>query len=212
MLINGVHSSPLEPEVLWNWIAFLDLYVAHKQPNTGRLAPFASTIYEQILGVERADAAPPARSLRGAPTVRPARSASSSRAARARPDGERRGLVDAGPPGAALRARLREVAAAGRAPDRMVLRSRRNAHLESTANGRLRYATIPIPRRVRCRRSWAGTVGVLGSDAGLRLASARSGTARRVRDRRRSSETRTIVGEARRSASSARAPPTPISR
>jgi predicted acyl esterase len=50
MLINGVHSSPLEPEGLWNWIAFLDLYVGHKQPNVDRLAPFASTIYDQILG------------------------------------------------------------------------------------------------------------------------------------------------------------------
>ena len=50
MAINGVHSSPLEPEGLWQWIAFLDLYVAGKQPNQTRLAPYAQAIYEQILG------------------------------------------------------------------------------------------------------------------------------------------------------------------
>jgi predicted acyl esterase len=50
MLMNGVHSSPIEPESLWNWIAFLDLYVGTRKPDIDRLAPFASTIYEQILG------------------------------------------------------------------------------------------------------------------------------------------------------------------
>src|SRR5262245_9948368 len=25
--LNGVHSSPLDPDILWNWLAFLDLYV-----------------------------------------------------------------------------------------------------------------------------------------------------------------------------------------
>lgn len=50
MLTNGVHSSPLEPEGLWNWIAFLDIYVWNRKPNIDRLAPFASLIYEQILG------------------------------------------------------------------------------------------------------------------------------------------------------------------
>ncbi|MEB2286164.1 MAG: hypothetical protein B6D46_00220 [Polyangiaceae bacterium UTPRO1] len=50
MVGNGVHSSPLEPEGLWNWIAFLDLYVGKKQPKIDRLAPFASAVYELILG------------------------------------------------------------------------------------------------------------------------------------------------------------------
>ncbi len=50
MLTNGVHSSPLEPEGLWDWIAFLDIYVAQRQPNQDRLAPFAAAVYEQILG------------------------------------------------------------------------------------------------------------------------------------------------------------------
>ncbi len=51
MLMNGVHSSPLEPEGLWNWIAFLDIYVAKQRPNMDRLAPFAGAVYEEILGV-----------------------------------------------------------------------------------------------------------------------------------------------------------------
>ena len=48
--LNGVHSSPLEPVGLWSWIAFLDLYVGGRAPDTDRLAPFADTIYDQILG------------------------------------------------------------------------------------------------------------------------------------------------------------------
>jgi uncharacterized protein len=49
-LINGVHASPMEPAILWNWIAFLDLYVAHQLPDPGRVAPFAGVVYSQILG------------------------------------------------------------------------------------------------------------------------------------------------------------------
>ena len=29
---NGVHSSTLDPEIMWNWMAFLDLYVAGRVP------------------------------------------------------------------------------------------------------------------------------------------------------------------------------------
>ena len=47
---NGVHTSSLDPDVLYNWIAFLDLYVAHQVPNPGRVAPIAPIIYPQILG------------------------------------------------------------------------------------------------------------------------------------------------------------------
>ncbi len=50
LLTNGVHSSPLEPEGLWSWIAFLDLYVWHRKPDIDRLAPFISVVYDQILG------------------------------------------------------------------------------------------------------------------------------------------------------------------
>jgi hypothetical protein len=50
MLTNGVHSSPMEPEGLWNWVAFLDIYVWGRIPDIDRLAPFADLIYEQILG------------------------------------------------------------------------------------------------------------------------------------------------------------------
>jgi predicted acyl esterase len=46
---NGVHSSSLEPENLFTWIAFLDLYVAEQLPDPGRVAPFAPIVYSQIL-------------------------------------------------------------------------------------------------------------------------------------------------------------------
>jgi len=48
--LNGVHSSPLEPEVLWNWIAFLDIYVAGQIPDPGRAAPFVPLLAIEILG------------------------------------------------------------------------------------------------------------------------------------------------------------------
>jgi predicted acyl esterase len=46
---NGVHASSLEPENLFNWIAFLDLYVAGQVPDPSRIAPLAEFIYSQIL-------------------------------------------------------------------------------------------------------------------------------------------------------------------
>lgn len=49
-LLNGVHSSALEPEVMYEWIAFLDLYVAGALPDPGRAAPFAAIIAAEILG------------------------------------------------------------------------------------------------------------------------------------------------------------------
>ena len=61
---NGVHTSSLDPDVLWNWIAFLDLYVAHQVPDPGRVAPIAPIIYPQILGRGHADAAAAGRPLR----------------------------------------------------------------------------------------------------------------------------------------------------
>lgn len=50
LMTNGVHSSPMEPEGLWTWVAFLDLYVGSRVPDMDRLAPFAGDIYAQILG------------------------------------------------------------------------------------------------------------------------------------------------------------------
>src|SRR5262249_5840728 len=49
-LLNGVHSSPLEPDIIWNWLAFLDLYVAHRVPDPSFLATIAPIIYPTILG------------------------------------------------------------------------------------------------------------------------------------------------------------------
>ena len=49
-LTNGVHTSSLDPRTLWNWLAFLDLYVGEHVPNPGRIAPIAPLIYQMILG------------------------------------------------------------------------------------------------------------------------------------------------------------------
>jgi len=47
---NGVHTSSLDPVNLWNWVAFLDIYVAHQLPDPGRVGVFAPIIYPMILG------------------------------------------------------------------------------------------------------------------------------------------------------------------
>lgn len=49
-MLNGVHSSALEPSILYEWIAFLDLYVAGTIPDPSRAAPFAPIIAAEILG------------------------------------------------------------------------------------------------------------------------------------------------------------------
>jgi uncharacterized protein len=47
---NGVHTSPFDPEVLWDWIAFLDIYVAGRVPDPSRMSAFASVLTQEILG------------------------------------------------------------------------------------------------------------------------------------------------------------------
>jgi len=47
---NGVHSSTLDPEILWNWFAFLELYVAGRVPDPTFLGVISPIIYSQILG------------------------------------------------------------------------------------------------------------------------------------------------------------------
>jgi predicted acyl esterase len=47
---NGVHSSSLDPEVLWRWLAFIDLYVAHRVPDPAVLTVIAPVVYDMILG------------------------------------------------------------------------------------------------------------------------------------------------------------------
>jgi hypothetical protein len=49
-LTNGVHTSALDPVSLWNWLAFLDLYVDERVPDPGRIAGIAPIIYAMILG------------------------------------------------------------------------------------------------------------------------------------------------------------------
>jgi hypothetical protein len=48
-LTNGVHSSTLDPQILWNWIAFLQIYVDNRVPDPSLLAGIAPIIYSTIL-------------------------------------------------------------------------------------------------------------------------------------------------------------------
>jgi predicted acyl esterase len=47
---NGVHTSPFDLEVLWDWVAFLDIYVAGRVPDASRFSGFAGIVTETILG------------------------------------------------------------------------------------------------------------------------------------------------------------------
>jgi len=49
---NGVHTSPFDPEVLWDWIAFLDIYVAGRVPDPSRMTPFVPILTQEILGAD----------------------------------------------------------------------------------------------------------------------------------------------------------------
>ncbi len=50
---NGVHADGFAPEVLVEWKAFLDIYVAHQKPSTGGLmGVLAPQLTKQIYGVE----------------------------------------------------------------------------------------------------------------------------------------------------------------
>lgn len=50
VLTNGVHSAPIEPELLTQWLAFVDIYVADKVPSYAPLASIASIIAPQAQG------------------------------------------------------------------------------------------------------------------------------------------------------------------
>ena len=125
-LQNGVHASPLEPDVLYNWIAFLDLYVAGKVPDPGRVVPIAPFIYPQILGPGAPLPPLPADRFDGITDYSQARALFESDPARARLHGERRRLTDPGTSGADLRARVPPLAGARRAPVRVVHGRRRH--------------------------------------------------------------------------------------
>jgi predicted acyl esterase len=47
---NGVHTSSLDPATLWNWHAFLNIYVAHTVPDPTVLTAIAPIVYDMILG------------------------------------------------------------------------------------------------------------------------------------------------------------------
>lgn len=47
---NGVHTTPLDPEIFYEWVAFLDIYVGHRLPDPSRAAGIVSYIAQQIMG------------------------------------------------------------------------------------------------------------------------------------------------------------------
>ena len=49
-VLNGVHSSTLESEVLWRWHAFLEIYVAKRVPDQTFLTAIGPVVSQQILG------------------------------------------------------------------------------------------------------------------------------------------------------------------
>lgn len=49
-VLNGVHASPLEPQVLWHWHQFLELYVAHRVPDQALLRTIAPIVVQNITG------------------------------------------------------------------------------------------------------------------------------------------------------------------
>jgi predicted acyl esterase len=49
IVANGVHSTALDPVILWDWVAFLDLYVTKAFPEPWRIELIAPIIYSQIL-------------------------------------------------------------------------------------------------------------------------------------------------------------------
>jgi predicted acyl esterase len=52
-VLNGVHASPIEPEILFRWLEFLQIYLADSVPSTAFLAGLvAPVVYPEILGDE----------------------------------------------------------------------------------------------------------------------------------------------------------------
>ncbi|MBY0275958.1 CocE/NonD family hydrolase [Candidatus Binatia bacterium] len=49
-VLNGVHASPLEPQVLWHWHQLLEIYVAHRVPNQALLRSIAAVVVQNITG------------------------------------------------------------------------------------------------------------------------------------------------------------------
>ena len=49
-LLNGVHASPLEPQVLWRLHQFLEIYVARRVPNQAFLRAIAPIVVQNITG------------------------------------------------------------------------------------------------------------------------------------------------------------------
>ena len=73
ILLNGVHSSALEPEPLWDWIAFLDLYVARRVPDPNRFAGFLPVLAAQLMGAGAPTPPVPPNEWLGMPDLETAR-------------------------------------------------------------------------------------------------------------------------------------------
>ncbi len=76
---NGVHTSPFDLEVVWDWIAFLDIYVAGRVPDPSRMSTFASILTQQILGSDSPMVPVPTDSYDGVTSVADAKARFESR-------------------------------------------------------------------------------------------------------------------------------------
>ena len=151
-LVNGVHASALEPRTLWNWLAFLDLYVAKRVPDPGRLSPIAPIIYSSILDAGQPVPPLPADRFDGIIQLRDGVGAVRVRPAHPRADGERRRLGPAGHPRAHVRAGLPEVAAARGEGHPVVVRSGRYPRARNPRGAEGGRAIGPTRMRARSRR------------------------------------------------------------
>ena len=69
VVTNGVHSAPIEPELLTQWLAFVDIYVADRVPNYAPLAAIESQIAPEAQGGDAEAPATPENPYRNDKTV-----------------------------------------------------------------------------------------------------------------------------------------------
>lgn len=76
---NGVHTSPFDLEVVWDWLAFLDIYVAGQVPNPSRMDAFSLLLTQQILGADSPPVPSPPDTYDGIATLAEAKAKFESR-------------------------------------------------------------------------------------------------------------------------------------
>ncbi len=69
VVTNGVHSAPIEPELLTQWLAFVDIYVADRVPDYAPLAAIENQIAPQSQGGDSEAPAVPENPYRNDKTV-----------------------------------------------------------------------------------------------------------------------------------------------